>query len=245
MHFGRSTRRSFLKISGVSLVGASLTGLTFHTSGTASATSASSIDLESPSVTSSEALQQLLQGNLRFQKGKAIWPNQTLARRKAIAQEQNPFALIFGCVDSRVPPELVFDRGLGDIFDIRTAGHVIDNAALGSLEFGVEEFHCPLLVVLGHERCGAVSATITAIDSHEEPPGSIRTLVDYIRPSVLAAHGTGATRLDNAVRLNVSHTVRALHQSKILNDAVKSGQLTILGAYYDLDTGAVDVIYHD
>ncbi len=233
-----------MKVSGISLVEAGLIGLTFHTSGTASATSASSTDLESPSVTSSEALQQLLKGNLRFQKGKATWPNQTLARRKALAEKQSPFAMIFGCVDSRVPPELVFDQGLGDIFDIRTAAHVIDKAALGSLEFGVAELHIPLLMVLGHERCGAVSATITAIDSHEEPPGSIRTLVDYIRPAVLAAHGTGATRLDNAVRLNVSRTVQALHQSKILNDAVKSGKLTILGARYDLDTGAVDVIVH-
>jgi len=119
---------------------------------------------------------------------------------------------------------------------------VIDQAALGSLEFGVAELHIPLLVVLGHERCGAVTATIKAVDSHEEPPGSIRTLVDYIRPAVLAAHGTGATRLDNAVRLNSKRTVQALHRSKILHDAFSQGKLTIVAARYDLDTGAVNLI---
>ncbi len=97
--------------------------------------------------------------------------------------------MVFGCVDSRVPPELVFDQGLGDIFNIRTAGHVIDNAALGSLEFGVAELGIPLLLVLGHERCGAVSATIQAVDHQEKAPGSIQALVEYIRPSVLAARG--------------------------------------------------------
>lgn len=242
MYLSPSTRRNFLKASGISLVGAGLTGFTGQTSGIASAASLSATELESPSITSSEALQNLLKGNLRFQKGEASWPDQTLARRTAVALKQNPFAMIFGCVDSRVPPELIFDQGLGDIFVIRTAAHVIDNAALGSLEFGVAELHIPLLMVLGHERCGAVSATVQAVDSHKEPPGSIRTLVDYIRPAVLAASGTGATRLDNAVRLNSKRTVHALRHSKILNDAVTSGKLTIVAARYDLDTGAVNII---
>ncbi len=242
MHVSPSTRRSFLKVSGGSLVGASLTGFTYLPSAGASGASTPSTELESPSITSSAALRKLLQGNLRFQKGKAIWPDQTPARRTALAQKQNPFAMIFSCVDSRVPPELVFDQGLGDIFTIRTAAHVIDQAALGSLEFGVAELHIPLLVVLGHERCGAVTATIKAVDSQEEPPGSIRTLVDYIRPAVLAAHGTGATRLDNAVRLNSKRTVQALHRSKILHDAFSQGKLTIVAARYDLDTGAVNLI---
>ncbi len=251
MNFELSTRRSFLKASRTSLVAASVAGLTLSNCGTTPAstgaggtTPTSTGAVKTLSAASNDPLQRLLEGNVRFQTGAVTRPDQTLARRAALAQKQSPFAIIFSCVDSRVPPELVFDQGLGDLFIIRTAAHVLDSASLGSLEFGVAELHIPLLMVLGHERCGAVGATITAIDSHEEPPGSIKTLVDYIRPSVLAAQGTGAVRTDNAVRLNVSNTVQHLRQSTIMNTAEKSGKLTIVGARYDLDTGGVSIITH-
>src|SRR5450432_2801977 len=165
------SRRNFLKVSGITMAGAGLTGFTGHFPTRSSDEASLITKLENPFTASSAALELLQAGNHRFQEGKVIWPNQTRARRIAVARKQNPFAIVFSCVDSRVPPELVFDRGLGDIFTIRTAAHVIDQAALGSLEFGVAELHIPLLMVLGHERCGAVTATITAVDTHKDPPG--------------------------------------------------------------------------
>lgn len=239
MNLEPSSRRSFLQASVTTLVTASVAGFTLSGCGT---TSTGTLPASTPSATSHNPLQRLLEGNARFAAGTAIRPDQAVARRTEVAQEQNPFAIIFGCVDSRVPPEIVFDQGLGDLFIVRTAGQVLDEASLGSLEFGVAELHIPLLMVLGHQRCGAVSASITAIDTHEEPPGSIKVLVDYIRPAVLAAQGTGTARLDNAVRINVNNTVKQLHQSSLLADAVRSGKLTLVGAYYSLDTGKVSLI---
>ncbi len=227
MEMGPSTRRSFLKVSGGSLLGAGLASLPYLSADVASGATLTATELESPFVTSSEALRKLLQGNLRFQYGNVIRPD---------------LATIFSCVDSRVPPEMIFDQGLGDLFVIRTAAHVLDNAALGSLEFGVAELHIPLLMILGHERCGAVTATINAIDNKEEAPGSIQTLVDYIRPAVLAAQGTGANRLDSAVRNNSRRTLQELLRSKILKNAVVGGQLRIVAARYNLDTGAVTLL---
>jgi carbonic anhydrase len=192
--------------------------------------------------TSNQALQTLLEGNLRFQRGQAKWPNQTVARRQALAPKQTPLAMVFGCVDSRVPPELVFDQGLGDIFDIRTAGHVVDSIAMGSIEVGIVEYGIPLLVVLGHQRCGAVSIAVRAVDHQEEEQGHIQSLVEYIRPSVLKAQGSGDDRLANAVRNNIIYTVSKLSDSKIISDAVKTGKLTIVAGHYDLDTGVVSII---
>ena len=235
-----TTRRALLAASALAAIG--MTGCTTSTTkSTGVATPTKTIAANNTPATSSP-LQKLLDGNLRFQRGQAKWPNQTLTQRRAVAQKQAPFAIIFGCVDSRVPPELVFDQGLGDLFVIRTAAHVIDNAALGSIEFGVAELNIPLLVVLGHERCGAVAAAIQAVDHHETAPGSIQSLVEYISPSVLKAQGQGDTRLTNAVRNNITYTVNALFHSEIINDAANAGKLTIVGSYYDLDTGAVSIL---
>ena len=192
--------------------------------------------------TTSDPLQKLLDGNQRFQRGQATWPNQTVARRQAVAQKQTPFAMIFGCVDSRVPPELVFDQGLGDLLIIRTAANVLDTAALGSIEFGVVELNIPLLVVLGHERCGGVTAAIQAIDNNKPAPGSIQSLVEYLRPSILKAQGQGDARVVSAIHNNIAYTINKLSGSKIISDAVNAEKLTIVGSYYDLDTGAVSVL---
>jgi carbonic anhydrase len=136
----------------------------------------------------------------------------------------------------------VFDQGLGDLFDIRTAGHVLDGAALGSLEFGVAELKIPLLVVLGHKRCGAVNAAIKAVDTGEEAPGSIQTLVEYIRPSALDAQGTGGQRLASAIYNNTVRTMQNLLASEILSSAVEAGNLMMVGAHYDLDTAVVSIV---
>src|SRR5678816_4607625 len=156
----RLSRRDFLKASGTTVIGMAL--------GACAPAQVS----EAPVTNADEALQRLLEGNQRYAANKSIDLNESQSRRVEMAKGQNPFATIFSCVDSRVPPELIFDRGLGDLFVIRTAGHVIDQAVLGSLEYGVEELKIPLLMVLGHEKCGAVKATIDTIASGGEAPGS-------------------------------------------------------------------------
>jgi carbonic anhydrase len=189
-----------------------------------------------------EALHELLEGNRRYVEGRTTHPNQDSSRRAEVAAGQHPFALIFSCVDSRVPPEIVFDRGLGDLFVIRTAAHIVDGAALGSIEYGVEELHIPLVVVMGHERCGAVVASIEAVDAGARAPGDIATLVEGIRPSVEAARALPGDRTDNTVRANVQHTVQRLDASPILHEAWVAGHLKIVGARYDLDSGVVEVM---
>ena len=139
---------------------------------------------EMPVETPEEAITRLLEGNARFVRGKSTTINESAQRRSKIAQRQRPFATIFSCVDSRVPPELVFDRGLGDLFVIRTAGNVVDSAVMGSLEYGAYELEIPLLLVLGHKGCGAVKATMETIKSGGKAEGSIAYLVEAIRPAV-------------------------------------------------------------
>ena len=139
---------------------------------------------EMPVETPEEAITRLLEGNARFVRGKSTTINESAERRTKIAQRQRPFATIFSCVDSRVPPELVFDRGLGDLFVIRTAGNVVDSAVMGSLEYGAYELEIPLLLVLGHKGCGAVKATMETIESGGKAEGSIAFLVEAIRPAI-------------------------------------------------------------
>ena len=141
-----------------------------------------------------------------------------------------------------MPPELVFDRGLGDLFVIRTAGHVIDEAVLGSLEFGVAELQIPLLMVLGHAKCGAVKATIEAVEQNAEAPASIGYLVDGIKPALELAAAQPGDALDNAVNANVVLTVKRLQETPILAEAVAQGQLLIVGARYNLESGSVALI---
>lgn len=197
---------------------------------------------EAPVQSPQEALERLLAGNQRYATSHALPLNESVQRRTEVAQGQHPFATIFSCVDSRVPPELVFDRGLGDLFVIRTAGHVIDEAVLGSLEFGVAELKIPLLMVMGHEKCGAVQATLEAVEHHTEAPASISYLVTGIKPAIELAGEAAGDKLSNCVNANVSLTVKRLREAPILSEAVAQGQLLIVGARYDLDSGAVEMI---
>lgn len=200
------------------------------------------VEVENPVANADEALQRLLEGNERYAANKSVDLNESQNRRAEVAGGQSPFATIFSCVDSRVPPELIFDRGLGDLFVIRTAGQVLDNAVLGSLQFGVAELKIPLLLVLGHEKCGAVKATVEAVENNATAKAEINWLVDGIRPAVEAAKAQSGDLLDNAVKANVSLTVEHLKTSSILSEAVGKGELKIVGARYDLDTGLVEVI---
>ena len=148
-----------------------------------------------------------------------------------------------GCADSRVSPELLFDQGLGDIFDNRVAGNIVDELLLGSVEFAVEEFHSPLIVVLGHERCGAITATIDAIGTGGAAPGHIGVIVDALRPIVEPVLDRPGDPVENAVRANVrAQAARLVRDSELIAGHVAAGELRIVGARYDLDTGRVILV---
>ncbi|HPX36745.1 MAG TPA: carbonic anhydrase [Mycobacterium sp.] len=201
---------------------------------------------DTANLTPDQALAKLTEGNARFVGMTEIEPNVSSARLVAVASGQKPFVGVLGCVDSRVPPELVFDRGLGDIFDARIAGAIPDDAAIGSLEFGVEEFGVPLLVVLGHSRCGAVTAAVKEITSGgPPPPGRIGAVVDPILPAVKAVQAQGVTGdavINASAKEVVRRSVAALHDSPVLRDRLADGKLKIVGAFYDLDTGKVEFL---
>jgi carbonic anhydrase len=189
---------------------------------------------------SEDVLQRLLEGNRRYVTEKLTLDAST-QRRAEIAAGQSPFAIILGCVDSRVPPELIFDQGLGELFVIRTAGQVLDRAALGSLEFGVAELHIPLLMVLGHEHCGAVKAAIETLEQHEAAEADIAYLVEALTPAVRAGEKAGGDVWDNAVRAQIVMLVEELKRSPVLSTAVETGKLRIVGAWYSLETGLVEI----
>ena len=204
------------------------------------------INDDTAGLTPDEALAKLTDGNARFVAMTEVEPNLSTMRLMAVAQGQRPFVGVLGCVDSRVPPELVFDRGLGDVFDARIAGAISDDAAIGSLEFGVDEFDVPLLVVLGHSKCGAVTAAVKEVSTGEaRPPGRIGSVVDPIIPAVRAmqAQGVEPDELVNAAAKDVvGRGVAALRGSPVLKERLASGRLKVVGAFYDLDTGKVEFL---
>lgn len=194
---------------------------------------------DAPAVSADAARQRLVDGNKRYVEGKATHSGQGADRRGEIAKGQHPFAAILGCADSRVAPEVIFDQGLGDLFVIRGAGNVADDVALGSLEYAVEHLGVGYIVVLGHERCGAVDATLKG----GEAPGHIGAIVREIQPAAASVQGKEGDALDNAVRANVAAVVKKLTASgPILGERVKSGRLTVVGARYDLDDGTVSIL---
>jgi carbonic anhydrase len=184
-------------------------------------------------------LQRLKDGNLRFTSGKSERPHQGADQRELVAKGQKPFALILGCADSRVPPEILFDQGLGDLFVVRVAGNVVDDPGLGSIEYAVEHLNVKLIVVLGHERCGAVDAATKGGD----PGGHIGSLVHAIAPAVESARIRKGNLLEEAVKANVLRIVSELKNSApILAPEAQAGLLTVVGAVYDLDTGTADFL---
>lgn len=185
----------------------------------------------------------LRRGNERFVSGELRHPNQDAARRSSLTEAQHPIAVIFGCSDSRLAAEIIFDVGLGDVFVVRTAGQVIDDAVLGSLEFSVAELQVPLIVVLGHDSCGAVSAALESTASGTTPPGFVRSLVERITPSVLAAQRDGVTSVNETVEEHVKQTAeRIVDHSRVLHDAVEAGRTAVIGVTYRLAEGRADVV---
>ncbi|MGK5678540.1 carbonic anhydrase [Actinoplanes sp. URMC 104] len=196
-----------------------------------------------PPATYDAALRELLRGNRRFVTGRTRHPHQNVAAVHRLAAAQDPFAIVLGCADSRVASEILFDQGLGDVFDNRVAGNIVDDLLLGSIEYAVEEFEPPLLLVLGHERCGAVSATVNLIRSGGQAPGHIAAIVDALRPIVEPVLSQPGDAVENGVRANVRAQVAALTASSpIIREKVEAGRLGVAGARYDLDTGKVTLL---
>ncbi len=189
------------------------------------------------------AWQRLREGNKRFVAGTSSHPNQDASRRSSLVENQHPFAVIFGCADSRLAAEIIFDLGLGDAFVVRTAGQVIDDAVLGSLEYSVSELDVPLIVVLGHDSCGAVTATKAAVETGQMPVGFIRSLVERITPSVLTSLRNNQTDVNDMVVENVKQTSqRLVDSSRVISGAVDSGRTAVIGLAYSLADGRADLV---
>lgn len=191
----------------------------------------------------SDAWQGLREGNTRFVSGNALHPNQDASRRSALVNSQNPFAIIFGCADSRLAAEIIFDLGLGDAFVVRTAGHVIDDAVLGSLEYGISVLNIPLIVVLGHDNCGAVTATKNAVETGQMPPGFLRDLVERITPSVLTSLREDKTEINDMVVEHAKQTAaRLLESSQVISAAVDDSSVAVISVAYRLEEGRTELV---
>jgi len=191
-----------------------------------------------------EALKILMAGNSRWMRGQARHPRQSPRWRHYLADHQDPFATVISCIDSRVPPELVFDCGLGELLVIRTGAQTLDDqVVLGSIEFGPASFESArLMVVLGHGRCGAVKAAIRSFQTGEPAPGHIGAVVRALRPAYEAAIRQSGDLLDNTIRAQIKLTVRQLRHDPLLHPMVRSGHLQVRGGLYDMVSGAVGII---
>ena len=189
------------------------------------------------------AWRRLQEGNERFVSGTSSHPNQDASRRSSLVDNQHPFAVIFGCSDSRLAAEIIFDLGLGDAFVIRTAGHVLDDAVLGSLEYSISVLGVPLIVVLGHDSCGAVTATKAAVETGEMPIGFMRSLVERITPAVLTSRRNEQDSINEMVVENVKQASRHLvDSSRVITAAVEGGRASVIGLAYSLADGRADLV---
>jgi carbonic anhydrase len=195
--------------------------------------------MKSDIINAEEALKRLSEGNKRYAVGKFIRPHQTSVRRAELIDGQHPFAIVLGCSDSRIPVELVFDQGVGDLFVVRVAGNIADDIVLGSIEYAAAHLHAPLAVVMGHDSCGAVAATA----SGGELEGHLPAIAAAIRPAVEKVNGQQGDVVNNAARANAVMVAEQLKASKpVLSELVRSGKLTIVAAFYDIGSGKVEFI---
>jgi carbonic anhydrase len=198
-----------------------------------------------PNTSPVTAWKALKEGNERFVAGEPDHPSQSIEHRASLAAGQTPIAVIFGCADSRVAAELIFDQGLGDVFVVRTAGQAIDSAVLGSIEYAVTILNVPLIVVLGHSGCGAVQATIAAIDEGAIPRGFVRDVVERVTPSILAGRRDGLSRVDEFEARHVSETLQQLiSRSAAIAEGVDGGTVALAGVTYKLAEGKADLVDH-
>lgn len=197
-------------------------------------------------LTPEQAWEKLREGNTRFVQGLSEHPNQNASRRESLTQAQHPFTAIFGCSDSRLAAEIIFDLGLGDAFVVRTAGQVVADAVIGTLEYSVEVLKVPLIVILGHDSCGAVTATKESVESGAMPRGFQRSLIERITPAVLASRRNGESTVNAMVVENVRLVAeRILDQSQSIAHAVERGDVAIVGVFYHLADGKAELIYQE
>ena len=202
-------------------------------------TRSSTIQSKPRLVSPGKALAMLIEGNRKYVAGHRKHPRDFVGRLTQVAFGQNPFAVVLGCADSRVPVEMIFHVGLGDLFVVRVAGNVADNTVIGSIEFAVEQLGTRLVVVLGHERCGAITAALNG----RRAKGHIGTLLEHLKPVVKKVRNQKGDTLDLAVRLNAVQIAKKLMRSRpILSKAVASGKIKIVAARYDLDDGIVEFL---
>ncbi len=196
-----------------------------------------------PNTSPVTAWKSLKEGNERFVTGKPQHPSQSVAHRASLAAGQKPTAVVFGCADSRVAAELIFDQGLGDMFVVRTAGQAIDSAVLGSIEFAVTVLDVPLIVVLGHDSCGAVKAALSALDEGVIPGGFVRDVVERVAPSILMGRRDGLSRVDEFEERHVRETVaQLLERSTAIAERVAARTLAVAGLTYHLADGRAALV---
>jgi carbonic anhydrase len=231
-----STRRRFLQLGAQSTIGTVALLSQWH--GWLQPVRAAELPQTSTDLDPDTALQRLLAGNQRFVQQRLQHPHQAQSRLQEVAQAQHPFATILSCADSRVPAEILFDQGIGDLFDVRIAGNIATPAAIGSIEYAVALLGTPVLMVVGHERCGAVTAAVQQNDL----PGNMNQFVKAILPAVERSKTIVGDAVDNAVIANVAYQIEQLQRSPLLTERMRSGQLKLVGARYDLDTGSVKLL---
>jgi len=186
-------------------------------------------------------LKKLVNGNIRFVSGTSTM-DISKARRDKLIYKQKPFAGIIGCVDSRVPPEIIFDAGIGELLVVRTAGAILDNAAIGSLVYGVAELKIPLLMVLGHRRCGAIKVAMEVMDGSIKVDSEMKHIVKAVKPSIEKAKNINGDFWNNATKMHIQSVREQLAQVPVLSNARQNGILEIVGGFYDLETGVVEIL---
>ncbi|MDY6880970.1 MAG: carbonic anhydrase [Desulfatiglans sp.] len=190
-------------------------------------------------LTGDQALERLIEGNKRYAMSRQKHPHQGPTRRAELCGGQNPFAVILGCADSRIPPELIFDQGLGDLFVVRVAGNIIDDVVLGSIEYAALHLCTPLIIVLGHSQCGAISATVQG----EEFEGHLSSLATAIQPVLNTIQASPGERVDQTAKANAKMISEKIRQSTpVLSRLVGEAGLKVIAAFYDLDTGLVEIL---
>lgn len=229
-----------------SLLAGGLVGATVALAGCSSTRAASSATSASPEAlptTPAAAFTRLMEGNKRWVSGDLQHPDRDPDRRQFVAQEQKPFGSILSCIDSRVPPELLFDTGLGDLYVMRTGGEAAGPVVTGSVEYGPMTSGTPLVVVLGHQRCGAVEAAYKSIHDGKPLPGNLQAIAKALQPAYeQAAREGGADPVETMARAQVKLTATDLRSNQDLAPLVGKGALAVVGAYYSLDTGEVEVL---
>ncbi|MET9832177.1 carbonic anhydrase [Streptomyces sp. NPDC006385] len=243
---GQPQRRALIT-GGLAATAALITGCSSKAETTAATTSVKS---PSPSPAAGPrpdspwaAFARLMHGNERWVDGKLQHPDRDPERRQFVAEEQDPYGVILSCIDSRVPPELLFDTGLGDLFVMRTGGQVVDSVVTGSVEYGPMTSGTPLIVVLGHQRCGAIKAAYSALKDDKPLPGNLQSIVEELRPAYeQISQQKHADPVDAMIRVHVKLTSADLRTNKDLAPLVKKGDLAVVSAYYSLDTGRVEVL---